>query len=176
MGLQAVLSDPKVAEAVEKAKSRVAEALSKLQGRVITPQEVYYRFSQTDDFSNIPGVANPGPAAFPQTYATGNNDWHMRSVGDRAMLMVVCGFNQVGTVPTGIAFCNWVQLLLNGNRVREYSGAWLFSSVSGVFLFPDGPILVGPNCDFVMRLNLPVSQNAKTGTDFPIIIMFPLCG
>ena len=176
MGLQAVLSDPKVADAVEKAKSRVAAAMSDLQKRTVTPNEVYYRFAQSDDFTNTPGFANPGPAAFPQTYATGNNDWHMKSVGDRAMLMVVAGFNQVGTLGTGIAFCNWVQLLLNGNRVREYSGTWLFASVSGVFLFPDGPILVGPNCDFIMRLNLPVSQNGKTGTDFPIIIMFPLCG
>lgn len=166
MSLESILSDPTVAAAVEKAKMQVAQSLG------ISPEDVYHRLVTTDDFDSIPGNATPGPAAYPITFAAGNNDYIMKSVGDRFIKIVVVGYYTHTT--TGAV--NFQNLLTNGNRILEIPGSALFDSTSGIMVLPSGPVTIHEKCAFTYRTNLTAVMAGVTGNDFPVIIGFPVCG
>lgn len=163
---EAVLSDPRVMEAVERARQQVAQEAG------IAVEDVYYRLMTTDDWTTIPGNATPGPEAYPIAFAANINTFMLKSVGDRFQKAVFVGFLIDGLW----GLIDSAQLLLNGNRVGEWTGAIFWDTTSAFVVLPDGPKIIDAKCSMSFVLNMAGAMAPLSGYDFPIVIVFPLCG
>ena len=167
LDLDAVLSDPRVMEAVDRARQQVASEAG------IAYEDVYYRLMNVDDWTTIPSNAAPAPGAYPITYTALQNSFTLKSVGDRFQKLVFIGFLMSGL---------WGQIesadmLLNGNRAGEWPGS-VFQNVTGnIVIWPDGPKIIDAKCSLTFTLNFAAAlPPAVANFDCPIAIVFPLCG